>query len=247
MNARAQVWPARVARRRAVGRTHEVLYVERRCALRWPLVTWGLGLPAMLAVALGWLIMFGGAHAVAASVLSTLMGGGIVMALIGCGLLYRNWPTGIRIDEAGVSIGAVRSSRATDRRPTVTHQNWGLYSCPWPSVRYVMVVTDPERIREIKKSPQYWTLSNRWGKPRAMTRCMAGVLTAPFMEAALVIGVGHEEAGVVSPELRPARFFANYIAEPRFSTLLTADLALEWVAPTRRPDQVRSFLAALDR
>jgi hypothetical protein len=109
------------------------------------------------------------------------------------------------------------------------------------------VVTDPARIREIKKSPQYWTLSNRWGKPREMTRCMAGVLTAPFMKAALVIGVGHEEVGMVSPEPGSALFFANCIAEPRFSKRLTADPALEWVAPTRHPDELRTFLATIGR
>jgi len=196
---------------------------------------------------LAWLIVFGGSHNTMASVVSSLMGLGGAAALIGCGLLYRNWPTGIRIDDAGVSIGAVGSRRAIARRPTVTHQNWGLFTCAWPSVRYVMVVTDPARIREMKKSPEYWTLSNRWGKPREMTRCMAGVLTAPFMTAALVIGVGHEEAGVVSPELGSALLFANYIAEPRFSRRLTADLALEWVAPTRHPDELRTFLAAVGR
>lgn len=100
---------------------------------------------------------------------------------------------------------------------------------------------------EIKKSPQYCTLSNRWGKPREMTRCMAGVLTAPFMKAALVIGVGHEEAGMVSPELGSALFFANYIAEPKFSKRLTADPALEWVALTRHPDELRTFLATIGR
>ena len=222
-------------------------YAERRCALRWQLVLWGLGLPAVLAAAVAWLIMFGGSHDAIASVVSSLLGLGSVAALIGCGLLYRNWPTGIRMDEAGVSIGAVGFRRATARRPTVTHQNWGLFTCAWPSVRYVTVVTDPARIREIKKSPQYWTLSNRWGKPRGMTRCMAGVLTAPFMKAALVVGVGHEEADVVSPELGSALFFANYIAEPRFSRRLMADPALEWVAPTRHPDELRAFLASIGR
>jgi hypothetical protein len=216
-------------------------YVERRCALRWQLVAWGLGTPAALVAALAWLIVSGSSHHTIAAIVSSLMGPAIVAVLFGFGLVYRNWPTGIRIDETGVSIGAVGSRRATARRPTVTHQNWGLFTCPWPSVRYMTVVTDPARIREIKKSPQYWTLSNRWGKPRAMTRCMAGVLTAPFMKAALVIGVEREEAGVVSPELRPARFFSQTTGPSR----LTAGLALEWVAPTRHPDELRTFLAAV--
>jgi len=167
--------------------------------------------------------------------------------LIGISLLYRNWPTGVRIDAAGVSIGAVGSKRAATRRLTVTHQNRGLFSCAWPQVRYVEVVTSPARIREISTSPQYWTLSNHWGKPREITRCMAGVLTAPFMKAALVIRVGTDEAGVVSPELRPARLFSNYISSPRFSTRLAVDPSLEWVVPTRHPDELRAFLAATGR
>jgi hypothetical protein len=222
-------------------------YVERRCALRWQLVTWGLGLPTALAAALAWLVTFGSSHETIAAVVSPLMGVGIAAALIGCSLLYRNWPTGIRIDATGLSIGAVGSRRAAARRPKVTHQNWGLFTCTWPSARYVTVVTDPARIREIKKSPPYWTLSNRWGKPRQMTRCMAGVLTAPFMTAALVIRVGYEEAGVVSPELGSARFFGNYIGGPGFSHRLGAEPTLEWVAPTRRPDELRAFLAAIGR
>ena len=74
-----------------------------------------------------------------------------------------------------------------------------------------------------------------------------GVLSAPFMKAALVIGVQYEEAGVVSPALGSARFFANYISEPRFFMRLTADPALEWVAPTRHPDELRTFLPGIGR
>jgi hypothetical protein len=234
---------AGAAHRRAAAGTPTTCYTERRCGLRWPLVTWGSGVPAALTAALAWLIMSGSSHDTLAAVVSSLMGVGIVAALIGCGLLYRNWPTGIHIDESGVSIGAVGSARATARLPTVTHQNWGLFTCPWPRVRYVTVVTDPARIREIKKSPQYWTLSNRWGKPREMIWCMAGVLTAPFMKAALVIGVDHEEPGVVIPELRPVRFYSQTAGSSR----VTADLAVEWVAPTRHPDRLRAFLATRNR
>jgi hypothetical protein len=67
------------------------------------------------------------------------------------------------------------------------------------------------------------------------------------MKAALVIGVGREEAGVTGPELGSALFFANYVAEPRFSKRLTADPALEWVVPTRHADELRTFLAGIGR
>ena len=107
------------------------------------------------------------------------------------------------------------------------------------------MVTDQWQIHQIKKSPQYWTLSNRWGKPREMTRCMAGVLTAPFMKAALVINVGY--ADVVRPELRPARFFANYISQPKFSVRVKAERSPMWVVPTRNPDELLAYLTSLGR
>jgi hypothetical protein len=244
MTVAARFWSLRGARRRrARGGAHEASFVERRCALRWPLVTWGLGLPGALVAVFVVLAVFANPQWFIAAAFTPLF----LPFMMGIALLYRNWPTGICIDDAGVSIGAVGSRRAAARRPMVTHQNWGLFTCAWSDIRYVTVVTDPARIREIKKSPPYWTLSNRWGKPREMTRCMAGVLTAPFMTAALVIRVGHDEAGVSIPGLRSALFFANYIAAPRFYKRLTAEPALEWVVPTRHPQELRAFLASTGR
>ena len=73
-----------------------------------------------------------------------------------------------------------------------------------------------------------------------MTRCMAGVLTAPFMKAALVIDVGY--AGVAGPELRSTLFFANWIRTPKFAERLRATPSPVWVVPTRNPDVLRDFL-----
>lgn len=201
----------------------------------------GLGLPATLVAVIVVLAVFVNPQWFIAAAFTPLF----LPFMMGTALLCRNWPTGIGIDAASVSIGAVGSSRAAARRPSVVHQNWGLFTCAWPNIKYVTVVTDPARIREIKKSPAYWTLSNHWSKPRHMTRCMAGVLAAPFMKSALVIGVGYGEAGVSIPELHPALFFANYIAEPRFATRQSADPSLEWVVPTRRPSELRAFLASI--
>ncbi len=240
----ARFWPARGAgRRRASGGAHAASYRERRCALRWPLVMWGLGVPAALVAVFVVLAVLVNRQWFIAAAFTPLT----LPFMMGTALLYRNWPTGIGIDAASVSIGAVGSRHATARRPSVAHQNWGLFTCAWPNIKYVTVVTDPGRIREIKKSPAYWTLSNRWGKPRDMTRCMTGVLAAPFMKSALVIGVRYDAAGVITPELRSALFFANYISEPKFSTRLSAEPSLEWVVPTRRPHELRAFLASIDR
>jgi hypothetical protein len=233
----------REGRRRAGGLAHGASYVEKRCALRWPLVTWGLGLPAALITGFLVLAVLINPQWIIAAAFTPLF----LPFMIGTALLYRNWPTEIRVDRTGLSIGAVGSQRASARRPSVAHQNWGLFSCTWPAVISAAVVTDPARIREIKRSPSYWTLSNRWGKPRAMTQCMAGVLTAPFMKAALVIHIDHDEAGVIIPELRSSLFFSNYIAEPTFATRLNAEPSLEWVVPTRHPDELRAFLASIGR
>jgi len=94
------------------------------------------------------------------------MGWLIVPVMIWTTLLYRNWPTGIRLDQTAVSIGAIGSTRAARRTPTVTHQSRGLFTCPWPAVRGIHVVTDRAELRQMKNSPRYYTLTNRWGAKR---------------------------------------------------------------------------------
>jgi hypothetical protein len=90
-----------------------VNYSEDRCALRWPLV--GLGLAAPVAAAVMCVIF--------AATISPLWLIPVPFVplfgpfLIYGGLLYRNWPTGIRIDEQGIRIGAVRSAQAARRTP----------------------------------------------------------------------------------------------------------------------------------
>ena len=103
-------------------------YLEARSALNGRLLTSCLLVPAVIEIAgliLGvtldqpWFFV--------------IVGSMLVPIMICAGLLYRNWPTGIRIDGSGITIGAVRSARAARRRPTVNHQSWGLYTCPWLS------------------------------------------------------------------------------------------------------------------
>ena len=112
------------------------------------------------------------------------MGWLFVPVMIWITLLYRNWPTGIRLDQAAVGIGAVGSPRAASRTPTVSHQSRGLFTCPWPAVRGIRVVTDRSELRQMKNSPRYYTLTYRWGTERGMSHCNTGVLASPFMRAA---------------------------------------------------------------
>jgi hypothetical protein len=161
------------------------------------------------------------------------------LALISTGLLYRSWPTGIRIDDSGISIGAVRSAKASSREPTVSHQSWGLFTCPWPAVLELRVVTDQGELRQLKTEPRYFTLTSRWSGKLGVERCNTGVLTSAFMRAALVIEVNPFE--VTASEIRPARYFSNF-KDGRFSYLIRPQLSPTWIVPTRHPEALAAVL-----
>lgn len=65
-----------------------------------------------------------------------------------------------------------------------------------------------------------------------MTRCQLGVLTSPFMRAALVIDV--DIAVVAAPRARPARLYSNGM-NGRFSRRVEPELSPTWIVPTRDP------------
>jgi hypothetical protein len=171
-----------------------------------------------------------------------IAGSMFVPIMIASGLLYRNWPTGVLIDESGISIGAVRSARAAARRPTVNHQSWGLYTCPWSAVQGVRLVTGRNELRQMSNLPQYHTLTNRWSNKRGMRHCNIGVLASPFMRAALIIEVN--PAAVTAAEIRPARFYTNY-KDGQFSHLVQPRLSPTWVVPTRHPEALRAALQTI--
>jgi hypothetical protein len=213
-------------------------YRETHSALSWPLLTLGLFLPA--AAELVFIVL-----AIVVSPLWLIALPGLPLFLpvmIYTGLLYRNWPTGIRADESGISIGAIGSPRAARRTPTVNHQSWGLFSCPWPAVESVRVVTNPAELRQIKNSPRYYTFTNRWSGRSAMSHCNTGVLASPFMRAALIIEV--DPFSVTTTPIRPARFFSNF-KDGRFSRLIQPELSPAWVVPTRRPEALSQALSAI--
>lgn len=212
------------------------VYLEAHSALSAPLLALGLlppaGALAGLAVALtaGQTWLFG------------LVGALIAVTLISVGLLYRNWPTGVLVDQRGISIGAVRSRQAARRTPTVNHQSWGLCACPWPAVRSVRVVTDRTELRQMRNQPQFHTLTNRWSGKRGLRYCNIGVLSAPFMRAAVLIEVN--PAAVTTSAIRPARFYTNG-TDGQFSHLVQPRPSPTWVAPTRHPGKLSAALQAL--
>lgn len=212
-------------------------YQEVRSALNWPLLTYGMIIPVAAEILLLVLVI-----SVSPGAFSAIAGAMLVPIMIYISLLYRNWPTGIRIDETGISIGAIRSARATSRKPTVNHQAWGVFTCPWSSVVSARVVTNPAELRELKTSPRYYTLTNRWGSKLDMTHCNIGVLTSPFIRAALVVEVF--PSGVAATTIRPARFFNNF-KNGYFSRRVPPQMSATWVAPTRNPEDLSQALANL--
>jgi hypothetical protein len=126
-------------------------------------------------------------------------------------------------------------------RPTVNHQSRGLFTCPWPAVRSVRVVTDRDELRRMNASPRYYTLTNRWGNKGRMDRCNTGVLSSPFMRAALVIEV--DLFKVTASRIRPARYYSNF-KYGRFSYLVHPELSPTWVVPTRHPQALSAALQA---
>jgi hypothetical protein len=158
-------------------------YAEDPCALRWPLLLSGFGIPLLFAVFFAlYMITKIWLFAVAAAVTVIPF-----WALTYGYFLMYVWPTGIRLDDAGVRIGGVRwaerhpGRRRRWRRPVSPGQRYWVFSCPWDGVQAMTLVTDPAALRELHR--------RSWGGRRAGLRTLLGVLGAPYMRAALVIKV----------------------------------------------------------
>ena len=210
-------------------------YTEKHAALTWPLLALGLFVPGVLCLAcLILAIIINPAWLIGAVVVPFLL-----PFLVYIGMLHRNWPSGIRIDTDGIRIGAVASANAVYRAPTVTRQAWGLFHAPWTAVRRVEVIDDPVELRRLRNSPEYFTLCNRWGKPRTVTHSMTGVLLSSFARAALFITLDGESTE--TPRLGASNFFPNEPGRP-LRTRLTPAYSYVWIAPTRHPDRLRAAL-----
>lgn len=217
------------------GKSPALLYEEHATARRWPLMVAGLFTPVgaiALCIVLG-------------ATLNPLWFLGVLFipmslpVLVYSSLLYRNWPTGIRIDDEGITIGAVGSRSGGREAPTIAFQSWGVFQCPWTAVRAVRVVTQPEELHRLKESPLYATLNNRWAGRKQRRHAMLGVLTPPFARAVLVIDVDPEE--VQSPQVRPSRYYSNG-SGGRMSVRVVPEAGATWIVPTRHPDQLAEAL-----
>jgi hypothetical protein len=208
-------------------------YEETRTALNLRFLAWFVIAPAA-ALAVSCVL-----SALVNGVFVGLVGGIIVFVLVCGGMVRRCWPVGIRIDESGLTIGAVRSSRAIKRTPTVYAQAWGVYSCPWEAVRSVTVVTDPATLRELAKSPEYYTLTNRWGGKFDMTHCNIGVLSSPFMHAALVAEIDPDQ--VTGTDVQSGYGYEGY-KRGQHGRSVPPQMSPTWIVPTRHPEALEEAI-----
>jgi hypothetical protein len=247
------------------GQDSGLVYAEDRCALRWPLVSIGLlgsvgG--AALAVVCFWLaVITSYAHVFA--VLSTI---GMVVSCVWTQLLWSNWPTGIRVDTAGIRIGGVRRKpHITVTARSVLGQRHEVFTCPWAAVRGI-AVTDRAGLRGLQaqlsapqpaaharhrpshtaSGPSYGSMTGSPGdiemRPRTSS-VRLGWMPAPFMRASLVIYVEPDKA--YFPPLRPWRWRGHWAVPGSLPWQMqkTGTHSGVWLAPTRHPDALRAALA----
>ncbi|WP_328329977.1 hypothetical protein [Streptomyces sp. NBC_00455] len=214
-----------------------VYYTEERSALRSPLVFHGFFWPLLLFASFISLLLTDN---------SSVFMPGIIVGIFGSvslgGLhLAEDRPIGIRVDAAGIWIGGIqrterlraRGRTAGTKLPRARAHRRQVFFCPWNAVQRVEVVSDHQEIRKIAK------LGRDVGSSRLETATgtiKLGLLTAPYMRAAIVINVDLTAASV--PEFRPPeeRSFWKTSAPQRFAA------SPVWSAPTRHPEKLRAAL-----
>lgn len=202
-------------------------YREPRAALSLPLIALGGVLPGLLiavAVVLGivvnpaWFVL-----AVALPVSPPL--------LITITMLTRNRRTGIVLDGAGITVGALGAAR-------------GEYLIPWTAIDTVRIETSPGLIDAMLKARRIFSPTRFWGVPRGMAdfTVPAGVLVPPHAGAVLIIDVA-EATSIVGEPPKPRRYFGNYVNVNFFSRSYKIEISSLWMVPTRHPERLAAALA----
>ena len=206
-----------------------VLYAEDHCALRWSLIFHAVFWPTLL-IAVSIVLIVDPNPNLSYLLVIPLAGTafGMIAAVI-------NRATGIRVSRAGVSIGGVRRQHhrrgrhpggGTESLPPASAQRTQVFSCPWPAIRHIEVVTGRDRMRDLARS------RSDGG------RLALGTLWAPFMTAALVIQVDLGHATV--PEFRPPDTQRYWLKPSRPDPYTVSPT---WFAPTRHPAELRAALS----
>jgi hypothetical protein len=182
-------------------------YVEDRAALRPVAVLLGVGMPVIVVLA----AVFGGVTGQEAFLVPAAAAL-LVWIFTNSMYVFVNWPTGIRIDRDGVRIGNVRHPDANRRHP------------PAPSLRKLARTSRRATTRGVK------------ARGGAAVGFYLGMLTPPFLRAALVLEIDAEYA--TFPEFRTHQ--ATTIATSQIGTRSST-----WVVPTRHPDHLAATVAAI--
>jgi hypothetical protein len=198
-----------------------LIYAEKRSGLTWPLLLTGVlstmgGAVAVLLFGLyGFLISraFFAAEAVA-------LGWTVFWAR----LLRSRWPTGIRVDAAGIRIGDKRALRFA------TSESYSVFVCPWTVVRGIVLIEPPGLRGHSQQRPGAPAERSDRGPGWARWAGLLFRLLSPLTGGSLYLYVDPDAAG--GPK---AERVANVYPFGRPVTV--------WRAPVRRPRALRAALA----
>jgi hypothetical protein len=166
--------------------------------------------------------------------------------IAGIGLMTR-LPLGIRLDEHGVSIGGVRFSerhRRLVRRRDKPLQGFTralhAYSCAWPGVRRLTVVSGRPNIQLISRKWGRLAPNAPWWAEQGFTPWAPGKFLSPAAKALLVIEVETRQADF--QELRPPK---GRVGRDMAARIYGGE-TMTWIIPTRHPDQLLQAIRATD-
>jgi hypothetical protein len=206
------------------------LYAEDHCALNWRFLTAGVYGPAAGVILLVAALISRSQAFFWTTLIFFMITLAAWVVCSGDWVRYA-WPSGIRLDAAGVRIGGVRwmlahPGRVRARLATVPRQYSQVFACPWNGVVSIGVTTDRNLLK---------LMNRRAYRGRKLTAL--GNLAVPFMRAALVVWVDEAQARV--PDIRPASgpLWINFPEAGYHQPV--------WVVPTRRPADLEAALALL--
>lgn len=205
-------------------------YVEHHSAVGWRLILAAVLSSAVL-VASVVLITVVSVGFMSLAVISLLFSLYYAIVLFG-----RARPVDIQVDAIGIRIGGISTASLHPSPQTrLPRPRWHyrqVFACPWNGVHRVEVVADRTELRKYAKL----------GRITGTTpRIHLGMLTVPFMRAALVVTVDLQMAEI--PRFRPPDDRRYWF---KTSDFIKGEPSPIWVAPTRHPEKLRTALAQMN-
>jgi hypothetical protein len=201
-------------------------YAEDRAALRPTLLVLGVGLPVIVVACTVAGSVTGQAGLIVPAAVALL-----VWVFTNSMRVFVHWPTGIRIDGAGVRIGDVHGPAPKRRRrpPAPSFQAYQVFSVKWSGVLAMRVSTDRHELRQLSRQSRRASTKGTSARGGMAIGFYLGMLAPPMMRAALIIEIDPEYA--TFPEFRVQQALA--VANSQVGTQ-----SRTWVAPTRHPQRL---------